>query len=352
MREALQSPGAGLWPIIARGGRTRDDGPDAPLRAAAERLAFLTSSALAAYLLDDGHPGGAPLIDPEAAARDRLAARFRRRMALGWARRIGEEGIEAVWLKGMATAHAAYPDPDIRPMTDADLLVREDELTRLVALLTGRGFTFRTVAGMPRWGMISDASFRPLVSDDGTVNLDIHIRPDDFPVHRALDAEAVFAASRVIDADGVRLRVPCDDHLVLLAFANAARDKFTAGSLKSVLDVIVMLSRSGARPDWSALAALARRAGWLRAFRACILLLLNLGIDGLPPALAIPLHGPAAAELQDVCADFESLFAAEPGAGALLRRELVLSAAPRTVLFKNLRRLRGLFVPWPGLPAA
>lgn len=338
--------GRALWAAITRTDRSFAASDAARWRPAAARLAALTSPALADYLLDGASP-----IDPAEAVRARLANRFRRRMALDWAGRIAAEGIAAVWLKGLATAHAVYPDPDIRPMTDADLLVREADVARLVSLLTGHGFAFRKIASMPRWGMISDASFRPLVSDDGTVNLDIHIRPDDFPVHRTLTTEGVFDAARTIAADGGELRVPCDEHLILLAFANAVRDKFTAGSLKPVLDVIVMLTRREARPDWAALAALAGHAGWARAFGACILLLRRLGVTGLPDAQAAPLRGPGATEFARACRDFESLFAGAAGFGALLRRELVLTAAPRVILFKNLRRLRGLVRPWSGLPA-
>jgi hypothetical protein len=341
-----EAAGRALWTAITRRDRRIAAPEAARLRPAAARLAALTSPALADYLLD-----GLPVLDAADVARDRLANRFRRRMALDWAARIAAEGIEAVWLKGLATAHRAYPDPDIRPMTDADLLVREADLARLVSFLTGHGFAFRKMPAMPRWGLISDASFRPLVSDDGTVNLDIHIRPDDFPVHRTLTTEDVFAASRALAADGVALRVPCDDHLLLLAFANAVRDKFTAGSLKSVLDAVVMLTRRDARPDWAALAARAERAGWARAYRICILLLRRLGVSGLPAAPATRLRGPAAAEFTRVCRDFDSLFVREIGPGALLRRELLLTAAPRVILFKSLRRLRGLVKPWSGIPA-
>jgi hypothetical protein len=49
-------------------------------------------------------------------------------------------GVPALVLKGAALSHTVYPEPGLRPMSDLDILVREEDLWRAQSLLAGLGF--------------------------------------------------------------------------------------------------------------------------------------------------------------------------------------------------------------------
>jgi hypothetical protein len=68
--------------------------------------------------------------------RDRMMLERRTADEIEW---LGGEGIEVRLLKGSALAHLDYPDPQMRPTSDIDLLVRGDQLDEAVARLTDRG---------------------------------------------------------------------------------------------------------------------------------------------------------------------------------------------------------------------
>ncbi|MBV8519960.1 MAG: nucleotidyltransferase family protein [Acidobacteria bacterium] len=56
-------------------------------------------------------------------------------------------GIDALVLKGSALAYSLYPEPQLRPRGDTDLLIRRDDRARVDALLRERGFRARTTSG-------------------------------------------------------------------------------------------------------------------------------------------------------------------------------------------------------------
>lgn len=352
MATAAETPRPRLWPLITRP-RLKVERADAErLRCLVERFVFLTSPSLAAHLLEGLEADGPPLIDPQEIERSVLLNRFRRHSALKWAELIEESGIDVVYLKGLATSLTIYPDPDIRGMQDVDLLVHERDVPRLVKLLSQQGFSFRRPEGTPLWGRINETSFHPFVSADGTVNLDIHIHPDDFPVHRSLTTEIVFDAARLVEAGGVNLRLPCDDHLLLLAITNAARDKFGPASVKSLVDAVVLLAYRKATVDWAGLASLARHGGYLKSLRAFVVLLHRLGVraEHLPDRLNRPFRGMVALEFDRMVAEIEDMIVHGLSRAALLRREFLLTARIDVFLFRNLRRLRGLLAPRSGTP--
>lgn len=343
-----------LWRVLLdpRAGRLSAAEAEA-LRPAMMRLAQLTSPATAAGLLAPGLPEGFAALPADAITRDRLYTRYLRVETGRWLRMLADAGIPVVTLKGFATGLAYYPAPEDRGLGDVDLLVRRIDIGRLVARLRADGFRFRKAQGTPAWGLASDASFHPLVAPDGRLAFDLHVHPDDYPVHRALTTEAVFASANAVEQAGARIAVPSDAHLFLLALTNAARDKYDPHAVKCLVDAAVRLSRVERELDWSAVRAIARAGGYESTVRLAALVLHHLGVPAarLPRDLLQPFRGVAAWEFRRVAAGLENLFAAMPSKLVLQRREWLLTATPRTVLFRNWRRLRGLVRPWPGTPA-
>lgn len=343
--------GSGIWALITDPEGCAPPADPAALDDAAGRLADFVSPAFAALVLAPAAARlGRPLIDREAAAKSLLLNRFTRHVHIRWAREIAAAGIECVYIKGFANAHTLYDDPDARVTGDLDLVVRRDGRDRLVAYLMGKGFAFRGGTGK-RWGFISDASYVPFVSADGACNLDIHIEPDSYPLYRGLDAEALFAASRMALAGDLDIRVPCPEHALALSISNAAKDKLGPFAVKKAIDAIFLLRRAEGI-DWARLDTLLGRARLRRPARAFFALLLGLGLPpGLvPAAMSRPLGGLAAAELARALASWRTLFPGEAGLGATFRREVLLCADLPTAIHNNWLRIRGLMRPASGTP--
>lgn len=324
----------------------------ARLRPAMARLAQLTSPATAASLLAPILPAGFAAIPEAEVVRDRLATRYLRAEAGRWLALLDSRGIAVVALKGFATGLVCYPSPEDRGLGDVDLLVPRADLGRLVATLAAEGFRFRKAAGTPRWGLASDASFHPFVAPAGPLAFDLHVQPDDFPVHRSLSAETIFAAARRVPLGRGGVLVPCDAHLFLLALTNAARDKYDPHAVKCLVDAAVRLTRVAGDVDWQAVRATARAGGYESIVRLGALALHRLGLpaDRLARDLLAPYRGLRAVSFERAVADLADCFARPPSKWALQRREWLLTAPPAAVAFRNVRRLRGMLRPWRGVP--
>jgi hypothetical protein len=339
-----------LWRFLLDPAAGRMTSADAErLHSAMTRLALLTSPATADWLLAPVLPAGVAAISEDEVRGDRLTTRYLRAAAQHWLALIAEAGIAVLPLKGFATGLAIYPEPELRGLGDVDLLLRRADLARLVVLLRDAGFVFRPSQGTARWGHAGDASFDPCVAPDGPLAFDLHIHPDDYPLHRMLPTEAVFAAAQPAMEAGQGLRLPCDAHLLAMAMSHAARDKYDPNALRSLIDVAVMLTRGPRAIDWDAVLAVTSASGVAR-LAAQVLIGLGLPPDRVPRPLAAPYRGLAAWELSRLLEDLRSLFVAPPGKLALQRREWLLSAGPAVAAWRTARRLRGLWRPWPGRP--
>ena len=347
-----RAAGARGWMLVTQGAAAAGAGVDEALLGWCARLASLASPVLAGYLLAEASAAlGTALVEKAAVERSRLFHRFRHEQQRRWAGEIAAAGIETVYLKGFANGQTLYPDPVLRAQGDLDLLVRAHDLDRLVAMLAGHGFRFVDPT-RHRWGMISDASFLPLVSADGTCDIDIHVHPDCYPAHLSLTTERVFGAARAVDAGGLAIRVPSAEHTMALCATNAAKDKLDLFALRKAIDAAAML-RSGPALDWEEIARLARDGRWLKPARAFFCLLGRLGapLEAVPAALRSAPRGPAGPAFERVVADFRALFPTQPAMVELLWRELTFCAEPAVALHNAGLRLRGLVRRHPGVPA-
>lgn len=210
----------------------------------AQRLAAVSSPALADYALHAAsRAAGPPLVDPDAVQRARLLGRYTRVLQDRCLADAAASGISLVALKGYALAHQLYPDPDIRVAADLDVLVRPEACRALIDHLGRRGYRFQPLPQRAR-GFISDASYAPLVSPDGDVNVGVHVRPDCYPAHLGLGTEAVFTAARPGSGGPAGVLVPSLEHDFLLLASNVAKEKFAVPAAKKVLDALVLLCDS------------------------------------------------------------------------------------------------------------
>ncbi|MBO6785134.1 MAG: nucleotidyltransferase family protein [Alphaproteobacteria bacterium] len=338
--EVTEPEGAALWRAVASGGAA----PGTVSEGALARFAELASPVLADHLLGGGL---LPAADVE---QSRLNNRFRLAAQRNCLTEIGNAGIEVVAIKGFALAHTLYPAPDIRAVGDLDILVQPRDRDTLLHHLTGLGYTFEPLP-RPPWGFISEASYAPFVSADSACNLDVHIHPDCYPAYRSLTTDLLFERSVTVDADGYTFRAASADHAFLLCATNAAKDKFGPFAARKIADAMRLVAAGDL--DWDMLDGLAEAGGFRMPFRVFVRLLAALGVaPGHLPAYAhAPLPARTREEYRRMLAETLRLYPTEPGLGATLRRELLLSTEPAVGLRNAVSRLRGLVRRGSGVPA-
>ncbi len=318
----------------------------------ADRLCRRVAPGWAASLLAPlAAASGLALVAPGPARQSALFSSLARAAQIGALKRLTDAGLRPVAMKGFAAAHLLYPEPTPRIVGDLDVLIERARLRDAIALFAADGFAFGG-ARERRWGFVSDASFLPFHGPDGVCNIDFHVEPDAWPLHAGLPAAAVRDAAREVAAGGARFLAPADEHVVLIAVSNIAKDRFAWQTLSKAIDLSRLLRRSTATLDWDEIAARANAARLEKALAATLTLLADLGLDAvaIPPAVARRPTGMAGATYARVLADWRQMFPSDPGGGAMLWREATLAHRPSTALRLNARRLRGLLSPGDGVP--
>ena len=353
-RNVTMLPHPPLWAatICTRFSGRRDlSGGPLPVPGPAEiaRIAELTSPATAAALFGSENgvewPASLTLAGVETA---RKLNGFRRRLGEQWVHRIAGAGFDVMVIKGGASAHMLYHQPEDRGLSDLDILIRPQDLTGISRFLLSHGCRFADVPTRSPWGFVSDASFQPLITPDGAGNIDLHIHPDAWPLHRALSSADLFDRSRRTET-GIRLPHP-DDHLLIMA-SHAARDLFSGNAMKGIVDGLILFSRPDITIDVQRVRDIARRAWCGRPIDNFLHILQALGagpIPGLPPVENPPgLLVSTAQMVADLFPDGTDL-----PFGTKLVREFGLAAKPPVTLYRLGKRALGLIKPASGVPKA
>lgn len=119
-----------------------------------------------------------------AVARDELDAQYVDGTARAMARyhelgilldRLADAGIPVIALKGIYLARAVYPEPGLRPMSDMDLLFREQDLERVQWLLLQLGYT-REDVDRPIADYLPVRHQLPSFERPGATCIEVHMR--------------------------------------------------------------------------------------------------------------------------------------------------------------------------------
>jgi len=258
---------------------------------------------------------------------------------------LNSAGIECMVIKGLATAMVLYPHPALRLLPDVDILVRPPDLPHLVAHMRDAGFKTAHVPGAERkWGALTVSSFAPVMPPEGDYLIDVHQAVDDPPACNGVPADEIFAASRLVDVDGVGLRVPGANHMFALLVLNAFRDLYEPRGLKSLFDATLLLAN--APPDMAALGDMARRGAFVRRAAFYRELCLELGVGDVSALVPDCRLGPLGRHLLRRTADNMKSFTLMRFPDTLkLAFEMALYDSPSTMARRNVGRLMGLVRP-------
>jgi hypothetical protein len=167
---------------------------------------------------------------------------------------LGEDGIEAIVLKGSAFAHAFYPDPAWRAFGDLDLMVRGEDLARTGAVLERLGFA-RTLPE-PREGFDRRFGTGAIYRIAGGIEVDLHRTLVTGPFGLWIRPEELFDATETFDLGGRSLRRLDATTAFLHACVHAALGALPP--LLMPLRDLVQIAHTG-HPDWDSVTTLARR---------------------------------------------------------------------------------------------
>lgn len=156
-----------------------------------------------------------------------------------------EDGVTFLLLKGAALVAAHYGDPGMRPMVDLDVMVKEEDAERAIAILRGHGYTPAGPVDAAVRAVVHSIPFaRPAAPP-----FDLHWRASELEEDRAV-------WGRVIETryQGVMVRVPGPADLLLQACVTGSSWDWDAPQ-RWVLDAMAVLRSSGDCLDWPALIA-------------------------------------------------------------------------------------------------
>lgn len=214
--------------------------------------------------------------DPRAVLEAKLAIvtwAIHHRALVELTRALEEREIAVAFLKGADLNLRAYPEPGLRPMVDLDLLVSEDDLPRVGAVLEGLGYACRDTSGDAPANTAFERDYhRP---KDG-VDVDVHTAVD---WHESLGVDAADLLARRVAFGPDRIPLLAAPDLLLNLATHALRD-FREASTKSVVDAHYVLTTL--QPSWNDVVACARAWRQRPALRLLLERLRRFGGETIP----------------------------------------------------------------------
>ena len=163
--------------------------------------------------------------------------------------------LPAVWLKGFALTHTVYPEPPLRPMSDLDVWVPENQRHDALRLAQGMGYQFVEVSNflnIPREDPLAekfDYHYKLMRGMGGNVSLEIH-----YQLIRKFLSEAQSNwfwkhTQTVTLADGTTFNILCPEaHLLHLAAHLILHHRPIDYDLRHFLDLHLLITNRNI--DW------------------------------------------------------------------------------------------------------
>jgi len=148
---------------------------------------------------------------------------------------LASRGLPAMPFKGPLLAHAAYPDPSLRPCLDLDLMVHPDDVRHVVRCLQEAGFVHQ--AGLDHGGVAALRRYAGeyIMFRQDSLPVEPHWRPAPWTMAFDIDTESLWRRAQPGSFLGADCYLPTpEDHLFLLAL-HGAKEQWH--KLKWVVDI-------------------------------------------------------------------------------------------------------------------
>ena len=165
---------------------------------------------------------------------------------------FNQQGIDPIVLKGIPLENDVYPQPGLRPSSDIDLLVSQEELTRAEAILVSRGFVATGDAGTRDDFRRHHHHLAPYIDQRTGVVVEIHQEIISPSAPYSLDTEGLQERARVTSLDGMHLRVLSSEDQLLHSCIHFSGDRLSSknGALLQICDIALLIKHRGSKIDW------------------------------------------------------------------------------------------------------
>ncbi|HLA28895.1 MAG TPA: nucleotidyltransferase family protein [Syntrophales bacterium] len=192
---------------------------------------------------------------------------------------LHEQTVPFIVLKGIALAERVYPGFGIRGMSDADLLVKKDDMYRVDASLSALGYVARDSSAKQALdnpvGYLASLDYR---KDDGCLpNLHIHWHPVNtsvpaFMFAGQVDQDRLWEKAISTEVANAKARILCPEHQVIYLCEHALRINHSFDRLILMYDIFFVVKTYQDEISWDFIVDEARR------FNLSKLVLLSLSI--------------------------------------------------------------------------
>ena len=192
---------------------------------------------------------------------------------------LDDNQMPVIALKGLSLAKNIYGDIALRPMSDIDLLVKEEDLVRAGRILLALGYKpyFTT------WESTSkiDRHLPYFMNKSGTI-IELHWNIVDSDIPIKVDLNGLWKRACLIKVDNVEVRVFSPEDLLLHLCIHACSHLQYAIDLIPFCDVAGLIKTSGDKIDWQIVIERATRWGGQKCVYLMLLLVREL-LGAAPP---------------------------------------------------------------------
>lgn len=182
---------------------------------------------------------------------------------------LAGNGVPVIALKGLSVAKSIYGDIALRPMSDMDLLVKEEDLVRAGRILLTLGYK----QSVPAWeSMLKTVEHLPHFTNKNGATIEVHwsIVTPNSPIE--VDHDGLWARACRIAVEDVEVLALSPEDLFLHLCIHACHHLETGLGLMPLCDLAGVLRTSAGRIDWRIV--MERTACW--GGRKCVYLMLRL----------------------------------------------------------------------------
>lgn len=167
-----------------------------------------------------------------------------------------DKGIDCLVLKGLYLAFSVYPDAGLRPMVDADLLVKKEDLDRITGILNALGYAEQSPKMQRVYGC--DATFS---GKDEACSIDIHWDLCQYERFKGIiDVTGDFWARAVgFNLDSLPARTLSTEDHILYVSLHYGLVHILGDGFEGANDLFCIINSR--MPDWEAIINSARKYG-------------------------------------------------------------------------------------------
>jgi hypothetical protein len=174
---------------------------------------------------------------------------------------FNETGIGAILLKGSHLAPFVYKDIGLRPMSDIDILVKKEDLSKVEELLLKMGYAYDTTTNSVEWWKTNHLHL-PFSHPAGIRLLEIHWSIVKKQSPFTLDMEGFWKRAKHEKFNGIDILVPsAEDTLLHLCF-HASHDDMFRCSIRPFCDIAAIVTHFNHEIDWNELTSRANEWGF------------------------------------------------------------------------------------------